>query len=53
MYEAPADVVEFPAKQLSAAPELLKDYGSRPQTRTDHLSKIERNLTIGKLDFTA
>ena len=42
--EAPPAVVEFLAAQLSAAPELLKAYGSRVQTRTDHLREIEAYL---------
>lgn len=46
--EAPAAVVEFLAAQLAAAPELLAGYGIRPQTRTDHLSKIEAYLGFHK-----
>jgi Domain of unknown function (DUF4158) len=47
--EAPAAVVEFLAPQLAAAPELLAEYGSRVQTRTDHLSEIEAYLGFRKL----
>ena len=47
--EAPVSVVEFLAEQLSTAPELLADYGSRSQTRTDHLSEIEAYLGFRKL----
>ena len=49
--EAPAAVIEFLARQISAAPGLLAGYGSRSQTRTDHLSQIEEYLGFHK--FTA
>ena len=40
LQETPAAVVEFLAGQLLIKPDLLADYGSRSQTRTDHLSEI-------------
>lgn len=47
--ETPAAIVKFLAGQFSASPELLNEYGSRrPQTRTDHLSEIEKYLGFHK-----
>src|SRR2546421_3303677 len=37
---APASVVKYVARQLGVSPEALKQYGTRPQTRTDHLQEI-------------
>jgi hypothetical protein len=37
---APAAVVKYVARQLGVSPEALKQYGTRPQTRTDHLQEI-------------
>src|SRR5258708_4879120 len=37
---APASVIKYVARQLGVSPEALKQYGSRPQTRTDHLQEI-------------
>ncbi|OLE32979.1 MAG: hypothetical protein AUG45_08555 [Ktedonobacter sp. 13_1_20CM_3_54_15] len=37
---APASVVKYVARQLGVSPEALKQYGARPQTRTDHLQEI-------------
>ncbi len=49
--EVPAEVVEFLAGQLSVSPEFLREYGSRPQTRTDHLSEIEDYLGFHKMTY--
>lgn len=49
LQQIPKPVVEFLARQLSATPELLREYGSRPQTRTDHLSEIEAYLGFHKM----
>src|SRR5260370_4968672 len=37
---APSSVVKYVARQLGVSPEALKQYGTRPQTRTDHLQEI-------------
>lgn len=37
---APPSVVKYVARQLGVSPETLKQYGTRPQTRTDHLQEI-------------
>jgi TnpA family transposase len=37
---APSSVVKYVARQLGVSSEALKQYGTRPQTRTDHLQEI-------------
>lgn len=46
--EVPVVAVEFLARQLAAAPELLNAYGGRSQTRTDHPTEIEAYLGFHK-----
>ena len=48
--EAPTEIVEFLARQISASPELIRKYGTRPQTRTDHLAEIEDYLGFHKMN---
>src|SRR6266567_944916 len=43
---APSSVVKYVARQLGVSSEALKQYGTRPQTRTDHLQEI-----LSYLDF--
>jgi hypothetical protein len=42
--DLPASVVNYVAQQLEIALEALKAYGSRPQTRTDHLVAVRDYL---------
>jgi TnpA family transposase len=48
---APATVVAYLAEQLGVAPAALADYGTRAQTRTDHLQHIQRYLGFRDADL--
>jgi TnpA family transposase len=45
---SPSPIANFLARQLQVSPDLIQAYGERPQTRTDHLQKIERHLGFHK-----
>jgi TnpA family transposase len=45
----PFDVVDFLANQLSSQAKHIFEYGSRSQTRTDHLTDIEKYLGFHKM----
>ena len=49
---APASVVKYVARQLGVSPEALKQYGARPQTRTDHLQEILSYLEFREANTT-
>jgi TnpA family transposase len=49
---APASVVKYVARQLGVSPEALKQYGTRPQTRTDHLQEILSYLEFREANTT-
>ena len=48
---APATVVAYLAEQLGVAPAALADYGTRAQTRTDHLQRVQRYLGFRDADL--
>lgn len=48
LQEVPEEVTEFLGKQLAVNSKVLNKYGSRPQTRTDHLSEIYKYLDFHK-----
>src|SRR5439155_23437056 len=48
----PSSVVKYVARQLGASPEALKQYGTRPQTRTDHLQEILSYLEFREASAT-
>jgi hypothetical protein len=41
---APVNAVGFVARQLGVDPSVLAGYGTRPQTRTDHVSQVKDHL---------
>jgi TnpA family transposase len=49
---APSSVVKYVARQLGVSPEALKQYGTRPQTRTDHLQEILSYLEFREASAT-
>ena len=49
---APSSVVKYVARQLGISPEALKQYGTRPQTRTDHLQEILSYLEFREASVT-
>lgn len=49
LQEAPSEIVEFLAAQLAVDADLLNKYGSRSQTRSDHLSEIYKYLSFHKV----
>src|SRR6266571_2428416 len=49
---APSSVVKYVARQLGVSPEALKQYGTRPQTRTDHLQEILSYLEFREASVT-
>jgi TnpA family transposase len=49
---APSSVVKYVARQLGVSPEALKQYGTRPQTRTDHLQEILSYLEFREANAT-
>ena len=46
--QLPSTVVEYVAQQLKVSPSVLKDYGERPQTRTNQLQEIQDYLRFRK-----
>jgi TnpA family transposase len=49
---APPPVVKYVARQLGVSPQALKLYGTRPQTRTDHLQEILSYLEFREASAT-
>jgi len=51
LQDAPASAVASLARQLGVAPQLLSRYGTRAQTRTDHLGAVQRYLGFRDADM--
>jgi len=49
---APSSVVKYVARQLGVSSEALRQYGTRPQTRTDHLQEILSYLEFREASAT-
>jgi TnpA family transposase len=50
--QVPTPVITFLARQLAVHPDVIRGYGERSQTRTDHLQEIENHLGFHKASAT-
>ncbi|MDQ2830992.1 MAG: DUF4158 domain-containing protein, partial [Chloroflexota bacterium] len=51
LQDAPAHAVDYLARQLGVAPQVLTHYGARAQTRTDHLRAVQQYLGFRDADM--